>query len=80
MSSYFIFKITQGPGDIVTKLEKINHFTSFKEAKQNVRELRQQQAPDTSSIYKIMFAENELQAEELLMEKRDAPVVLEWEK
>ena len=34
---------------------------------------------DNSQI-KVMFADNQLQAEEQLMEKRDKPILREWEK
>lgn len=80
MPYYFIYKITQGSSEIVKNLEKIDRYDNFKSAKQQAKQLRIEQASDDKSIYKIIFAESELQAEEMLMEKREAPVMLEWEK
>ncbi len=80
MSFYYIYKITQGPTDIITTLEKVERYDSYKTAKQNIKQLRAQQAADETHSFKIIFAESELQAEEMLMEKREAPVMMEWEK
>ncbi len=80
MSQYFVYKIGQGPTDLVKSLNKIDQFDSYKDAKQRVKGLRQEQGADEAALYKIIFAESELQAEELLHEKREAPIVQEWEK
>jgi hypothetical protein len=37
------------------------------------------QAVETETV-KVIFAASELEAEELLMEKREAPILREWEK
>ncbi|MBT3206590.1 MAG: hypothetical protein HOM14_13350 [Gammaproteobacteria bacterium] len=80
MSFYFIFKITQSPGNIVKGLEKVAQFDSFKEAKQHVKLLRVDKSSDELALYKIIFAESELNAEQLLQEKREQPIIEEWEK
>lgn len=80
MSFYYIYKITQIPGNMVRQLDKIERLDSYKEAKQQVRTLREQHSSDDLGLYKIIFAENELEAEERLQEKRDAPIIQEWEK
>ncbi len=80
MAYYFIFKITDTGNALVKQLEKIDRFDSYREAKQRIRELRNDNPPGNGVSYKIMFAENELQAEEQLQEKREAPIVQEWEK
>jgi hypothetical protein len=80
MSFYYIYKITQGPSDIVSNLEKVDQYDNYKTAKQNIKQLRTQLTPEATHFYKIIFAESELQAEEMLMEKREAPVMMEWEK
>ena len=80
MAYYFIFKITDTDNALVKQLEKIDRFDSYREAKQRIRELRNDNPPGNGVSYKIMFAENELQAEEQLQEKREAPIVQEWEK
>jgi hypothetical protein len=77
---YYIYKITPGPTDLLKTLEKIEQHESFKEAKQRARGLRAQMAETENSIIKVMFAESELQAEEQLMEKREQPILREWEK
>ena len=80
MAYYFIFKITDTGNALVKQLEKIDRFDSYRDAKQQIRKLRNDNPPGSGISYKIMFAENELQAEEQLQEKREAPIVQEWEK
>ena len=80
MSYYYIYKITHGPSNIAINLEKVDRYEDYKTAKQTVRTLRSEQTPDANQLYRIIFAESELQAEEMLMEKREAPIVMEWEK
>ena len=80
MSYYFIYKVSQGPSDLIKSLDKLARHNSYKEAKLQVKQLRQEQASAETGQYKIIFAENELQAEEMLHEKREAPIVQEWEK
>ena len=77
---YYIYKITQGPTALIKHLEKLEEHDTFKAAKNQARRLRAEIAnPDEYSI-KVMFADSELDAEEKLMEKRDAPILREWEK
>jgi len=76
---YFVYKITEGPTELIKNLEKLAEFDSYKEAKNNARELRSSLTDGKQQI-KVMFADNALQAEELLMEKRDEPILKEWEK
>ncbi len=81
MPFYFIYKIIRGPTELVKTLEKINCHVSYKEAKQQVRDLRNTAiTAQEDVIYKIIFSESELEAEETLSEKREAPVIREWEK
>jgi len=65
---------------MVKNLEKINRFDSYKEAKQQIRVLRNDQPSTELSLFKIMFAESELEAEEKLLEKREEQIIMEWEK
>ena len=77
---YYIYKITQGPTALIKHLEKLEEHDTFKAAKNQARHLRAEITnPDEYSI-KVMFADSELDAEEKLMEKRDAPILREWEK
>ena len=77
---YFVYRIENAKMAMLKQLQLINTFESFKEAKTFAREQRIAQKADDKAIIKVMFAENELHAEELLMEKRDKPIVMEHEK
>lgn len=80
MSHYYIYKITQQPGNMVKQLQKIKRFKSYKDAKKEVSALRINKADDDPGLYKIIFAESELDAEEKLHEKREEQIIQEWEK
>ncbi|MBI1422591.1 MAG: hypothetical protein GC149_03920 [Gammaproteobacteria bacterium] len=75
---YYVFRIQAGPTAIVKQLELLKEFEVYKEAQDFAKHTRAEQT-DNSQI-KVMFAENQLQAEEQLMEKRDKPILREWEK
>lgn len=77
---YFIYRIENAEMAMLKQLKLINTFESFQEAKVYAREQRIAQAADDKAIIKVMFANNELHAEEQLMEKRDKPIVMEHEK
>ena len=78
---YYIYKVqdTVGTG-LVKTLSLVDSFGNFKEAKQAVRTLRAQGDEGDSEYLKIVFADSELHAEELLQEKRAKPVMMEHEK
>ena len=76
---YFIFKITQ-PTPIVKNLEFQKEFEIFKEAKNYSREERAKLPLNGGITIKMIHAANQLQAEELLHEKREESIVREWEK
>lgn len=63
---YFIYKV--GPLNI---LEKRGQADNFKEAKAAANELRKQLDPNTGTSIKMIFAENELQAEDILSQPRE---------
>jgi hypothetical protein len=63
---YFIYKI--GPLNI---LNKQGQAESFKEAKAQANELRKGLAPNTGVLVKMIFAENELLAEDILSQPRE---------
>ena len=77
---YYVFRITQGPTAILKNLDLLDEFDSYKEAKNMARGERAKQTSDDDSQIKVMFADNRLQAEEQLMEKREETIVREWEK
>ena len=78
---YFIYRIkTQEGMSLVKNLELITEFETFKEAKSFARQARSELADGSSEVIKVMFAENQLIAEEQLLEHRDKPVLMEHEK
>lgn len=78
---YYIYKMTSPEGmDLVKNLELISEFDSFKEAKVFAREKREGLDGEDKATIKIMFADNQLLAEEQLMEHRDKPITMEHEK
>jgi len=78
---YFIYKMTSQEGmSLVKNLELISEFDSFKEAKAFAREKRTALAEGSNEMIKVMFAENQLAAEEQLLEHREKPIMMEHEK
>ncbi len=77
---YFVYKIEPAVSNLVKNLEMLQDFEAYKEAKNFVKDERNKLSAEDKTTYKIIFAENALQAEEQLMEKRDAPILREWEK
>ncbi len=77
---YYVYKISPSPTKLVSALEKLEQYDSFKEARQHARSLRTELSDADNCQIKVMFAESELEAEEQLMEKREAPILREWEK
>jgi len=64
---YYIYKIG-GPFNL---LEKQGQADSFKEAKAIANELRRDLDPNTGHVVKMIFAENELAAEDVLSQPRE---------
>lgn len=52
------------------QLEKLSEFGAFKEASTAAKALRAHQSPGDHNKVKVMFADNELQAEDLLCQVR----------
>ncbi len=77
--AYFIYKITQ-PTPIVKNLKFEKEFEEFKDAKAYTRDMRAELPLNGGITVKMIHAINQLQAEELLMEKREETVTMEWEK
>jgi hypothetical protein len=77
---YYIYKIIAGPTELLKTLEKIERYDSFKEARGHARRLRAEMTDNDDYRIKVMFADSELEAEEKLMEKREQPILREWEK
>ena len=77
---YFVYHITVPPGSDDKQLDYQTEFASFREAKQFARQRRAELGPDTDITVKVIFAANRIEAEGLLREKREKPIVMEWEK
>jgi hypothetical protein len=78
---YYVFKMSSAKGMALLKnLELLSHFESFKQAKNYARDERAKQDEADDAMIKVMFADNQLQAEEQLLEHREKPIVMEHEK
>ena len=76
---YYIYKIIPGETANARTLEFINAHDSYRQAKNEVKALRTAQPKDVDSVYKIIFAANQPEAEQLLLEHREKPILKEWE-
>lgn len=77
---YYVYRMQNAELAMLKQLDLINEFESFKEAKNFAREQRAAQAEGDAATIKVIFADNQLSAEEQLMEKREQPIVMEHEK
>lgn len=80
MAAYFVYKISPTIANLVKPMEMLEEFESYKEARQFAREQRQNPDNTPQDIFKVIFAENPLDAEEKLSEVREQPILKEWEK
>ncbi len=78
---YYVFKMTSPEGmELVKNLQLIDDFESFREAKNFAKTQRAELDKDDTAQIKVMFAENQLLAEEQLLAYREPTVVMEHEK
>lgn len=77
---YYLYKISTGVTALVKKLEIVDEYTAYADAKKRARALRTGAQLEPGTTVKIVFAESRLKAEELLQEKREKPILKEWEK
>ena len=78
---YYVFKMSATEGmSLVKNLELMDQFDTFKLAKNYARDERAKVDAADNTVIKVMFAENQLRAEELLLEHREQPIVMEHEK
>ena len=76
---YFVYKIAPGVSKIVKNIEPLDDFEKFKDAKNFAKEKRQEDS-ESGNVYKVIFAENVIDAEEKLQEQREETILREWEK
>ncbi len=78
---YYVFKMSSPEGmELVKNLALIGDYESFREAKNFAKEQRAILDKDDTSAIKVMFADNQLLAEEQLLAYREKPIVMEHEK
>ena len=78
---YFIYKIFDRGGE--KELEYVEEYEAFVDAKKRARAMRAEAPPPVAGVgytVKIMFAGARGEAEAQLAEKREAPILREWEK
>jgi hypothetical protein len=66
---YFVYMIVEMP---IRRLKKLEQHESFREASNQAKLLRGELAGDASCVIKVIFAETELHAEDLLNQVRQA--------
>lgn len=77
---YYVYRITDSAAGLFKQLELLDSFDNYREAKQLTKKTRLKMDADDTAQIKVMFADNELHAEEQLQEKREKPITMEWEK
>jgi hypothetical protein len=68
---YFIYNVHTTAGLAIKQLEKVGQFPTFKEASTEAKRLRADPELAAGCAVKVIFAENELQAEDLLSQVRE---------
>jgi hypothetical protein len=77
---YYLFQVEAVDElKLVKKLQLIEAFDKFREAKSRAKSLRSQLQPNEQILYQLTFADNLLMAEEQLQEKRTRPTLMEYE-
>jgi hypothetical protein len=77
---YYLYIVTPSETGTAKSLEYLSQFDKFKTAKNEAKRLRAETPLEDGRYYKIMFAENQSEAEQHLKEYREQTVVKEWEK
>jgi len=62
---YYVYRILS-----FKRLEKVGEFPGYKEASAELRTRRKETPANADIRYRMIFAENELQAEDLLLQER----------
>jgi len=78
---YYVFKMSSPEGmELVKNLDLIGDYESFREAKNFAKSQRAELDETDTTQVKVMFADNQLLAEEQLIAYREKPIVMEHEK
>ncbi len=79
--SYYVIMMSSPEGmELVKNLQLMDDFESFREAKNFAKRARAELDKEDATLIKVMFAENQLLAEEQLLAYREKPIVMEHEK
>ena len=70
---YFVFRKTE------KKLELQGGYDNYRDAKQEVKALRQANPDEDINNFRLVFADNEKQGRILLTTKRESSPIEEWE-
>ena len=77
---YYIYTVTVKDQATVKRAVLVNEFDKFKAAKIEVRQLRSDKPLGEGQSYRIIFADNQAEAEKMVTEVREEPIAKEWEK
>ena len=80
MMPYFIYKVLPDDKNSQKNFTLVDTFEEYKTARERARMERQRQDESEKHIFKIIFADNEDDAETTLTTPREAPILKEWEK
>ncbi|MGA7749902.1 MAG: hypothetical protein WCA63_07105 [Gallionella sp.] len=64
---YFVYKIFETP---IRRLEKLEQHDAFRDASNRAKQLRSELSGDSACVIKVIFAETEFNAEDLLNQVR----------
>ncbi len=76
----YIYQIEESTTSMGKKRSMVNQYGHYKDGKRASRNRRSRRKKTENQQWKMVFADSELEAEELLQEQREAPVLMEWEK
>ncbi len=65
---YFVYRVTHQP---IRMLKKLEQHETYRDASASVKKMRSELEPDSRVVIKMIHAENELDAEDLLNEVRE---------
>jgi hypothetical protein len=80
MMPYFIYKVFPDDKNSQKNFTLVDTFEEYKTARERARMERQKQDESEKHIFKIIFADNEDDAETTLTTPRETPILKEWEK
>ena len=76
---YFVFKV-EGSDPASRDIDFLQVFENYRDARTHAREERAKQPDAGPEAVRVIFAESQELAEGLLRQRREAPILQEWEK